>query len=92
MEMKMSGVSKERGQSKFSSSCIYVWCELGELGSRGNSRFPCVTSVVETFSSERVTFSIPPNINVGVPLRKEPTVLAHGLFYHKPPTEFQMCI
>ena len=61
------------GQSKISPSCICVWCESGELGRRRSSRFPCVTPVVETFSSDRVTFRIPSNMNDGVPLQKQPT-------------------
>ena len=36
------------GQSKFTSDCICVWCESGELRGRRNLRFPCVIPVVET--------------------------------------------
>ena len=31
-------------QSKFTSYCICVWCESGELRGRGSSRFPCNSS------------------------------------------------
>ena len=68
------------GQSKISYSCNCVWCELGELGRRRSSRFPCVTPVVETFISGRVSFRISLNINDGAPLRKQPTTLTHRLF------------
>ena len=51
-----------------------VWCESRELGSRGSSRFSCVTPVVETFS-DRVAFRIPPNISDGAPLQKQTTAL-----------------
>ena len=51
-----------------------VWCESRELGSRGNSRFLCVTPVAETFS-DRVAFRMPPNISDAAPLQKQPTVL-----------------
>ena len=46
-------------QSKISYSCICVWCESRELGRRRSSRLLCVTPVVETLSSDRVTFRIP---------------------------------
>ena len=59
------------GESQISSDWFCAWCELTELESRGSSRFPCVTPVVETFS-DRVTFRIPSNINDGTPLRKQP--------------------
>ena len=61
-------------QSKISTYCFCVWCELRELGGGGSSRFPCVTPVVET-SSGRVAFRIPSNINDGAPLQKQPTGL-----------------
>ena len=82
---------KERrtwGQSKISPYCFCVWCESKEFGSRGSSRFPCVTAVLET-SSDRVRFRISSNINGGDPLRKQPTGLTHLLL---PPTGFQMQI
>ena len=31
---------------------LLLWCESGKLGSRGSPRFPCVTPVVESFSSD----------------------------------------
>ena len=70
-------------QSKISSSCISVWCESGELERRRSSRFPSVTPVVETFSSDGITFTIPSNINDGAPLRKQPTALTRRLFPQK---------
>ena len=70
-------------QSKISYSCICVCYESGELGRRRSLRFPCVTSVVETFSSDRVTFRMPSNINDGASLRKQPTALTHRLFPQK---------
>ena len=57
-------------QSKISSYCFCVWCKSRELGSRGSSRFPCVTPVLETFYSDRVVFSILTNINDGALLHK----------------------
>ena len=39
-------------QSKFTSYCIFVCCESGELGGRRSSRFPCVIPVVETSSDK----------------------------------------
>ena len=74
------------GQSKILYSCICVWCESGKLGRRRSSRFPCVTVVVETFSSDRVTFRIPSNINDGAPLRKQSTTLTCRLFLQKSST------
>ena len=53
-----------------SSYCFCVWCKSRELGSRGSSRFPCVTPVPETFYSDRVVFSILTNINDGALLHK----------------------
>ena len=50
---------------------------------QGDSRFPCVTPVVETFSSDRITFRIPSNINYGAPVWKLPTGLARWLFPQK---------
>ena len=73
-------------QSKTSYSCICVCCESGDLGHRKSARFPCVTSMVETFSSDRVTFRIPSSINDGAPLRKKQTVLTHRLFPQKSST------
>ena len=63
------------GQSKISYSCIRVWCQSGELGRRRTSRLLCVTPVVKTFSSDKVTFRIPSNINDRAPLRKQPAAL-----------------
>ena len=40
------------GESMMSSCCFHVWCKSRELGGRGSSRFPCVTSVLESFSSD----------------------------------------
>ena len=48
--------------------------ESRDLGSRGMSRFPCVTTVVKS-SSDKVTFRILSNINDGAPLRKQSTDL-----------------
>ena len=71
------------GQSKISSYCFSVWWESRELGSKGSSRFPCVTTVVDTFSSDRVVFRTPSNINAGAPLLKQPTALTRWLFLQK---------
>ena len=60
-EMRMWGLSKISTESR-------------DLGSRGMSRFPCVTPVVKS-SSDRVTFRILSNINDGAPLRKQSTDL-----------------
>ena len=68
------------GQSKISPSCICVWCESGELGRRKILIFPCVTLVVETFSSGRVTSRIWSNINDEAPLWKQPITLTRQLF------------
>ena len=83
-------------QSKILSYCFCVWCESRELGSRGSSRLPCVTPVVEAFS-DRVTFRNPSNMNNRAPLRKQPTGLTRWLFpekklHRRPPTRFQMWI
>ena len=51
-----------------------VWFESRDLGSRGSSRFSCVSPVVETFS-ERVTFRILPNVSDVAPQQKQPAVL-----------------
>ena len=75
------------GQSKMSSSCISLWFESGELRRRRSSRFPCVTTVVETFSSDRVTFRNPSNINNGALLKKQPMTLRRRLFPQKSSTE-----
>ena len=80
---------KTWGQAKVSSSYICVWCESGELGRRRSLRFSCVTPVVETFSSYRVTFRIPSNINDGAPLRKQPTALTRRLFQQKSSTDLR---
>ena len=71
------------GQSKISCSCICVWCESRELGRRRSSRFLCITRVVESFFSDRVTFRIPSNINDGAPLEKQSTALTRRLFPQK---------
>ena len=39
-------------QSKISSCCFCVWCKSRESGDRMNPRFPCVTPMVERFSSD----------------------------------------
>ena len=39
-------------QSKISSCCFCVWCKSRESGGRRNPRFPCVTPMVERFSSD----------------------------------------
>ena len=70
-------------QSKILSSCICVWCETGELGRKRSLRFPCATPVVEIFSSDKVTFRIPSNINDGAPLRKQPTASTCRVFPQK---------
>ena len=75
-----------RGKSKISYSCICVWCESGELGCRRSSRFPYEPPVVETFSSDRVIFRIPSNINDRAPLWKQQTALARRLFLQKSST------
>ena len=78
------------GQSKISSYFICIWCESEELRGRKSSRFPCVTLVVETFSSDWVEFRTPSNINDGAHLRKQPTVLTCTLFPQKSSTtDFQ---
>ena len=46
----------------------------------------CNPLVVETFSSDRVTFRIPSNINDGAPLRKQSTTLTRRLFLQKSST------
>ena len=63
------------GQSKISSYCFCVWCKSRELGSRGSSRFSCVTPVLETFYSDRVVFRILTNINDGALLQKQSMAL-----------------
>ena len=40
------------GESKISSCCFCVCCKSRELGGRGSPRFPCVTPVVQSFSSD----------------------------------------
>ena len=72
------------GHSKISSDCAYKSCESRELGGKRSSRFPCVTPVVETFSSVRVTFRTLSNINTPQP--KQPTVLTCRLLLQKSPT------
>ena len=41
---------RTRGQFKISSCCF--WWKSGELWGRGSPRFPCLTPVVESFSSD----------------------------------------
>ena len=74
------------GRSKILSYCFFVWCKSKELGDRGSSRFPCVTAAVKTFSSDRVAFRTPSNINEAAPLQTQPTVLTHWLFRQKSST------
>ena len=73
----MNSPSREwrRGVSEISSYCFFFWCESRELGGRGSSRFFCVIPVVETFSSDRVTFRIPSNISDRALLGKQSTAL-----------------
>ena len=40
-----------QGQSNI-TSCYFCWCKSGELGGSSSLRFPCVTPVVESFSSD----------------------------------------
>ena len=75
---------KAGDQSKISSYCFCVWCESRELEGRGSSRFPCITPVVETFSSYRVAFRVP--LSVSAPLRKQSRALACRLLPQKSPT------
>ena len=72
-EFSFKGV-KTWAQSKVFILLFCVWCVSRELGSRGSSRFSCVTPVVEAFS-ERVVFRIPSNISDGAPQQKQPTAL-----------------
>ena len=58
------------GSVQILSYCICVWCESGELGSRRSLRFLYVTPVVETFSSDSISFRTPSNINNTAPLWK----------------------
>ena len=74
------------GQSKISSYCFFVWFESRGLGSNGSSRFPCVTVAVETFSSDKVAFRTPSNINNRAPLRKQPSVFTPWLLLQKSST------
>ena len=66
------------GQSKISSYCFFVWC---------HSRFHCVTPLVEIFSSDKITFLIPPSIKNGAPPRKLPMGLTRWLFPQKSPLQ-----
>ena len=75
------------GQSKISSYCFCVWCKSRELGSRGSSRFPCVTPVLETFYSDRVVFRILTNINDGALLQKQSMALTRWLFLQSAPPQ-----
>ena len=68
------------------SYCICVWCESGELGGRRSLRFPCVTPVVETFSSDRISFRTPSNISNTAPLRKQLMALTCRMLPQKSPT------
>ena len=92
----MSSPSRKwgRGSVHDLSYCNCVWYESGELGGRRSLRFPCVSSVVEVFSSEKVAFRNPSNINDAAPLRRESTALTCRLFPEKKlhqrlPTGFQ---
>ena len=71
------------GHSKFSSYCACVLCESTELVGGRNSRFLCVTPVVESFSSDRVAFRTPSSINDAAPLQKQPTALTYRLLLQK---------
>ena len=63
---------------------LFLWLVwIKRIRRQGDSRFPCVTPVVETFSSDRITFRIPSNINYGAPVWKLPTGLARWLFPQK---------
>ena len=76
-------------QSKFSSSSFFIWCKSNKLWGRergGGSRFPCVKAMLETFSTGRVAFKTPRNINHRVSLRKQPTALTRWLFPQKTST------
>ena len=43
---------RTRVESKIPSCCFCVWCKSRESGGRGSSRFPCVTPVVKSLSSD----------------------------------------
>ena len=86
--------NEDVGQFTILSYCIWVWYESGELGGRRSLRFPCVSSAVEVFSSEKVAFRNPSNINDAAPLRRESTALTCRLFperklHQRLPTGFQ---
>ena len=72
-------------QYKISSYCSCVWCESRESGGRGSSSFPCVNSVVETYSY-RVTFRNLSNINDVASLWKQAMGLTRWLFPQKSST------
>ena len=67
-------------------SLFFVWCESRKLRGRGSSRFPCVTPVVENFSSDRTPFRIPSNISDRDLLQKQPMALTRWLISQKSPT------
>ena len=62
---------------------LCVWCESGELEGRTSSRFPCVTPVVETFSSDRFAFRTSSNISDGTPLQNSKSPQNIGCFRKK---------
>ena len=84
------------GQSKISSYCFCVWCESGELRGRGSPRFPCVTPMVESFSSDRVAFGISSNMTMELHCKTANDLNTLTVFvkklYHRLPTGFQMRI
>ena len=43
---------RTRDESKISSCCFCIWCKSREFRDRESPRFPCVTSVVKSFSSD----------------------------------------
>ena len=45
---------RTRGEPKNLSCWFCVWCKSGQLGSRGSPRFPHVTPVMESFSSNLI--------------------------------------
>ena len=43
---------RTRDHSMITSCCYFWWCKSGELGKRESLKFPCVTPVLESFSSD----------------------------------------
>ena len=54
---------RTQGESKVSSCCFCVWCKSRELGGRRSPRFPCVTPVPESFSSDLLRATLRSPIN-----------------------------